>query len=143
MRVYLVLLLIILMPCGGSSQNKLDPQKGDAPLIRDVKFLLRQPQGISTGFSDKKSNRLGDSISVALLKIFTEEELRNPQIVSKFLPIIRASFLSPNLIPPKNRSPKFTLPLLIRLEKTTDDARLKREISDLMRFIRDQMTSKR
>jgi len=52
--------------------------------VRTVRNLLRESGGFSTGFSEKQSNRLGDRIAMALLEIYSEEEIVNPQNVRRF-----------------------------------------------------------
>jgi hypothetical protein len=142
MRVCLVLSCILICYSGGLAQTKIVIRNNDDPSVRAVKTLLLQPSGFSSGFSEKQADRLGDRVSVALLKIFTKEELRDPQNVMRFLPIIRSSFLYPKLIPAAYRKPKVTLPFLTRLEEQVSDAKLKGDIAELMQFIREQTKKK-
>ena len=142
MRLYVALSCILVWYSGGFAQSKIVIRNDDDPSVRAVKTLLQQPSGFSSGFSEKQENRLGDRVSVALLKIFSQEELRDPQNIRKFLPVIRSSFLNPKLIPAAYRKPKVTLPLLARLEGQVDDAKLKSDITELMQFIREQTTKK-
>jgi hypothetical protein len=114
----------------------------DDPSVRAVKTLLQQPSSFSSGFSEKQDNRLGDRAAAALLKIFTQEELKDPQNIRKFLPIIRSSFLYPKLTPAAYRKPKVTLPLLAQLEEQVRDAKLKDDIAELMQFVREQTKTK-
>jgi hypothetical protein len=69
---------VILAVTAAVAQKRVEEQKGDTPLVRVVKRLLALPPGFSSGFSEKQANRPGDRVSVALLKIYSEEELQNP-----------------------------------------------------------------
>lgn len=139
MRICVALLCLPLLFSSALAQNKLDEQKGDTPLVRQVKRLLRETPEFSTGFSEKQANRLGDKVAVALLQIYTKEELRDRENVRKFLPLIRSSFLSPNAIPARDRKPVTTLRLLVSLEKEERDPALRAEISELVAFIKGQV----
>lgn len=141
MRICLLLCSVILIFSTGIAQSKLDDRKGDTPLVRTVRSLLRQPAGFSSSFSEKQAHRLGDKVSLGLLKIYNEEELSNPQNISIFLPAIRASFLYPDLIAAGDRRPRVTLPLLARIGKKVGDPALKREIDTLINFIKEQSSS--
>jgi hypothetical protein len=110
--------------------------------VRTVEALLQQPSGFSSGFSEKTSARLGDRVSVALLKIFKNNELEDPDNIRRFLPIIRSAFLYPTLVPAQYRKPKVTLPLLARLERKVTDVELKRQLSEVATFVTEQTRPK-
>jgi hypothetical protein len=83
----------------------------------------------SSGLSIKDNSRLGDTVSVALLNLYSVQELRDYKNIRLFLPIIRAAF------PPKwegdrpcNREPKVTAVFLQWLYREVRDIRLRREI---------------
>src|SRR5882724_6472620 len=113
------------------SQTSNVPPKDRDPSVRAVEALLQQPSGFSSGFSEKQSDRLGDRVSIALLKIFKNNELEDPENIRRFLPIIRSAFLYPTLVPAQHRKPKVTLPLLARLERKVTDVELKHQISEV------------
>lgn len=128
MRIYFILSCVLFAASAFGGRQREDTYSIDV-----VKRLLIQPKGFSTGFAEKQANRLGDRVSIALLKIFTEEELMRPQNVAAFLPLIRSSFLSPNLISiEEDRKPDVTLFLLSHLERTVKSPSLGREISQLI-----------
>jgi hypothetical protein len=63
--------------------------------------------------------RLGDSVSIALLRILDEQELVDPKTVQTFLPLIRDSFSYPPIIALQvDKKPKVTLFLLKYLDQT-------------------------
>jgi hypothetical protein len=84
--------------------------------VEEVKQLLKQPHGFSSSFSEKQNQRLGDRVSIALIKMFTPEELANPENVKRFLPLIVEAFQSPAVAPPNDREPRVTELLLKFLE---------------------------
>jgi hypothetical protein len=100
---------------------------------------LQSPVLQATGFGEKQVNRLGDRVSIALIKILNEEDLRNPEEVRKILPLIRAAFVAPQIITvPEDKKPAVTLLLLNYLETTVQDGILKKEILDLKDFVREK-----
>lgn len=134
-----VLLLFLVNVAGQSITEKRD----DAYSVHLVGNLLRYPTQLGAGFAEKQVNRLGDRVSIALLKILAEEELSNPQKVRTFLPLIRSAFLYPSLISiTEDRKPKVTLFLLRHLENETRDARLKEEISQLIKFVKEKTATR-
>jgi len=134
---YTEYMVLITLSAGLAQTNPVTP-KGKDPSVRTVEDLLQQPSGFSSGFTEKQSDRLGDRVSIALLKIFNGNELEDPQNIRRFLPIIRSSFLYPNLIPTQYRKPNVTLPLLARLERRVADVKLKSEISAVAGFVKEQ-----
>jgi hypothetical protein len=107
--------------------------------IHLVRKLLQSPVLQATGFGEKQVNRLGDRVSIALIKILNEEDLRNPEEVRKILPLIRAAFVAPQIITvPEDKKPAVTLLLLNYLETTVQDGILKKEILDLKDFVREK-----
>jgi hypothetical protein len=111
-------------------------QTDDAYSIHLVENLLKYPTQLGTGFGEKQVNRLGDRVSIALLKILREDELSNPEKVRKLLPLVRTAFLNPKLISiTEDRKPKVTVFLLGYLRNKFKDPKLRQEISELMDFV--------
>lgn len=115
--------------------------KEDDPYsITIVKALLKQPPGFSSGISEKQTSRLGDRISIALLKIHSEKELKDPDRIRKFLPLIEECFQYPNLISiPEDQKPRVTLVLLRVLRMDARDENLKKEILRTEKSIRSRV----
>jgi hypothetical protein len=104
--------------------------------------LMKQPPGFSSGFAEKQFNRLGDRVSIALMKILDNTDFKDPQRVKSILPLIRASFLFPELIKyQEDRNPKVTLFMLQKIESDIEDAKLKSDITELMEFIKEKTAS--
>jgi hypothetical protein len=93
----------------------------------------------ATGTGEKHLNRLGDRVSIALIKILNEKDLSNPEEVRKILPLIRGAFVAPQIITiPEAKNPAVTLLLLSHLEITAQDGVLRKEIADLRAFIEER-----
>jgi hypothetical protein len=136
MRSWFLLACILLITISGSAQERDDPYS-----VQSVKILLQSPKDFSTGFSEKQVNRLGDRVSVALLKIFDSNEMTKTENIRTFLPLIRSSFSYPDLIAiPEDRTPKVTLFLLGCLEDKVEDGTLKAELLQLITFVKAKTT---
>ena len=115
MRRYFILVVATIALAGLPAF--LSGKQADADYsVTEVKELLKQPVGFSSSFSEKQIQRLGDRASIALMKIFSEDELTDPKNIKRFLPFIVDAFRNPNLIPIKDREPRVTLIFLKFLE---------------------------
>jgi hypothetical protein len=139
MKYYAMALCGLALLCGFVIDNK-GQEKADYYSIKSVRTLLNEESlGVKTGEGSKIRSRLGDKVSVALLKILSEDDLKNPQKIKMILPLIRSCFLYPNFIViPEDKSPKVTLFLLGYLETVAVDTALKNEISETMKFVKDK-----
>jgi hypothetical protein len=137
-RLVLIVSLILAAVSSAVSQAKPVQQKSEDPTVHLVKFLMQVPAGYSDGRIEGSSERLGDQVGTALLKIFKPQELEDPENIRKFLPVIHTAFEYPKLIPTRYRNPRVTLPLLERLERRVADAELKGEISSVAEFVKKQ-----
>jgi len=114
------------------------PQEGgDVYATRLVRNFLEYPAQLGSGFGEKQLNRLGDRVSIALLKILSEQEMRKPEEIRKMLPLIRGAFIAPQIIPVEgDRTPDVTLLLLNHLKDVVQDPALKSEVSEVETFVR-------
>lgn len=95
------------------------------------KFILSQ--------TAKSVARLGDCVSIALLKILENRDLTNPDKVRDFLPIVRDAFSHPEIISIEaDKNPKVTLFLLSYMLENTPDAQTQHEIQQAMDFVRNK-----
>lgn len=134
MRMRIAIFCVILSFSNGVAQVREDSYS-----IQLVKNLLQYPAQLGAGFSEKQVNRLGDKVSIALLKILDEQALSNPQQIRKFLPLIHTAFLAPQIITiAEDKKPAVTLFLLRYLEANAQDGNLKNEIAQLMGFIKEK-----
>lgn len=102
----------------------------DPYYLRVVKNALAMRSGnqiVIQSWSQKQLARLGDGVSIALLKILDEQDLANPQTIRAMLPIIRDSFVEPQFIAiEENRNPRITLFLLSCLQRSILDTPTRR-----------------
>jgi len=144
MRVEICFTLLLLATLGATAygQNQsINVQEAaeDGYSIPIVTNLLKSQTGLSTGFSEKQVNRLGDRVSIALLKILEETDFKDAQKVKSILPLIKASFLFPELIKYReDRNPKVTLFMLQKIESDIEDDKLKSDITELIEFIKEK-----
>jgi hypothetical protein len=126
------------------AQNAL-PDDPDGPYgIPTVKRTLDSQFPPPFGWyaaTEKPLNRLGDRASIALIKLLDDGDFKKSDKVTRALQIIRHSFLHPKLISMEDdRKPKFTLILLEHLDAVLQDPALKREVSEVRRFVVAQTT---
>ncbi len=133
MRAYVLIGLVVYTLTG----SPIPPQAGDdkeCDYIRIVTRALEERKiNLAAGITEKQNARLGDNVAVALLKLYSREELINPDNVRLYLPVIRNSF--PHFRSgekPCHRNPKVTLFLLQWLKGELEDRQLKEEVSQLI-----------
>jgi hypothetical protein len=135
----LFLLLSVFATSIGGQSEEADPYS-----IHFVQSSLRTASanpGVSISFIQNNLQRLGDSVSIALLKILDEQDLTNPKTVEAFLPLIRQSFSYPDIISPAiNKKPKVTRFLLKYLQHSISDAKTLQDIKEAVRFV-DEKTA--
>ncbi len=79
---------------------------------------------------------LGDGVSVALLKLLDDSDLKNPEKVRDFLPIIRDAFGQPQSIAIEaDKRPQVTTFLLNYVRQNISDTQVQSEIQQTMDFI--------
>jgi len=101
--------------------------------------LKLDSEGLKVGAVQKHLGRLGDRASVGLLKILDERSQVDPETATRFLPIIRAAFSSPQFITVReDMKPDVTFLLLEHIRRHTSEGSLKRKIDDLESFIANQ-----
>jgi hypothetical protein len=95
--------------------------------------------GARTSVVEKNIPRLGDRVSIALLKIFTGPELSNPETIRAVLPLLQQSFSEPQVISrDADKKPQVTLFLLNYLQQNAADKQTQQEIEKTIRFIREK-----
>ena len=131
--------LLVCLPTVAQDARRDD----DVYSIRLVRESVKNPalaRGVS--FTEKQLNRLGDRVSVALLKIYDADELKEPANIRRYLPVVRAAFAAPRIVPfAEDRKPKVTMFLLTHLEAGVGDTQLKAQISDTIRYVKEQTSN--
>jgi hypothetical protein len=137
--------LLFAFSAGVCAQGALPDDVNGPYGIPAVKRALEDqfpPPSAWYGVTEKHLNRLGDRSSIALIKLLNDEDLRNPKTVIRVLQIVRHSFLYPKMITMEDdRTPKFTLIFLEHLDAVLQDPALKREVSEVRRFVVAQTTN--
>ncbi len=130
LRIHILALSCALAVVGLYSRPQDDPY-GLVPVRQATQG------GLWTGFLEKQIDRLGDRIGIALLKIYSLDELGREALAKAYLPVIRAAFSYPHLIArPEDRKPDVTLLLLQSLPKDDWSDDLKKEASELILFLK-------
>ena len=108
-------------------------------LVQNVLELRSGERIIVHSWDQKRLARLGDGIGIALLKILTDDDLRNPLKVKTILPVVRDSFVDPDLIAvDSDRQPNVTLFLLRDLSENTSDGETRAQIEDTSEFVKEK-----
>lgn len=145
MRKYNVLFFIfaICFCTIGQSAQVNEQDDSDTYSINTVKFLIKERNlGLESGFGSKSKHRLGDKISIALMKIFSENDFRDTQKVKLLLPLIQSCFDYPGLIEvPEDKKPKVTLVFLSYLESLATDSLMKREINETINIVKEKTSA--
>jgi len=140
---YLILLLCTTLICVGPVGGQIESD--DPYSMTFVQTNLRiasATPGLIVGAVVKNWQRLGDGVSIALLKILDEEDFRNPKTVESFLPLIRQSFSYPPIVSVDvNKKPKVTMFLLRHLEQNVSDAQTRRDIQETIQYVEHQTAS--
>jgi hypothetical protein len=83
--------------------------------------------------------RMGDRVSIALIKDLNETDLVDPRKVEEFLPIIRDCFSQPRQIQLEmDKKPKVTLFLLRYVRQNVYDPQVQRDLDQTIRFVIDK-----
>jgi hypothetical protein len=133
----LILFCCAILMCAASSRGQSDEHDSYS-----ISIVESASQGTSLSQPQKNLLRLGDATSIAIVKLLSEGDLSNPQIVESFLPVIRQSFSYPQLISVDvDKRPKVTLFLLKYLEQQNiPDAQTQRDIEETIKFVKDKTT---
>jgi hypothetical protein len=141
MRI-IVTILVALLPLVCSLDAQSDSSDPDS--VNIVSFELKMNSGgrrVIHSWSQKRLVQLGDRVSIALLKILDDTDLKNPATVRDFLPIIRSSFSAPQFVSiESDRKPRVTLLFLEHLQQNIDDAEVRQEIQQTVEFIKAKAT---
>jgi hypothetical protein len=88
---------------------------------------------------EKQLQRRGDAVSVALLKILDDRDLKEDRTVEAVLDLVRQAFSSPKLISlEEDKKPKVTMFLLKYLQRSISDAKTLQDIEETVRFVNEK-----
>jgi hypothetical protein len=139
MRLMTTTLTVLLLLVGwlNAESNSSDPDSLDA--VRVELQLNSGGRRVTHSWSQKRLVLLGDRMSIAIVKILDEQDLKNPGNVSSFLPLIRTSFSNPQFVSiESDKEPKVTFLLLQYLRQNVEDAQVQQEIEQTIEFVREK-----
>ncbi len=123
--------LCLALTCGLHAQPQRDFY-GLAP----VRAAMKAPE-LSVSFIERQIYRMGDGIGIALLKLYSLDELRDEKLAKAYLPLIRMAFSDPVAVTvPENRKADVTLLLLATLPTDNWSPDLQREADELISFLK-------
>jgi hypothetical protein len=143
MRILILICCLFLTASFAFAQNRTEETDGDTYSVRFIRDAVKNPNFVlGVSFTEKRINRMGDGISIALVKIYDVDELKNPQNIKNYLPLMEAAFVAPRIVTiAEDKNPKVTMFLLRFLQTEVSDAGLKAKIADTIKYIEKQ-TSK-
>jgi hypothetical protein len=131
MRLFLLVCCAILA-FAGALQGQ--PDESSAYSISIVKFALQMRSGgqwVIFSPTQRSLARLGDGVSIALLKLIEEQDLTSRDTARALLSIIRDAFEQPQLIEiDVDKEPKVTLFLLRYMQLRVSDSEVRRDIQE-------------
>jgi hypothetical protein len=90
----------------------------------------------------KDFQRLGDGVSIALLKILEDQDLKDPKTIQACLSLVHDSFSYPPIISIHiNKKPKVTMFLLNYLKQNASDPQTKQDIEKTIQYVDQQAAS--
>jgi len=134
-RIVLRVLPALLLLAGAAhGQSMTDPYSLN--LVSTELKVNSSGRRVIRSWSQKRLVELGDGVSVALLKLVADSDLRDPEKVGDILPIIRDAFSQPELIAIEvDKKPTVTVFLLNYIRQNIADSRTQSEIRTTMDFI--------
>jgi hypothetical protein len=140
MKRHIVAAIFLVFLC-----SSVEGQNPDATNPYSLNFVRSELQGHSgsiqyeSGYTAKNMYRLGDGVSVALLKILDDSELASLEKIRMILPIIRQAFSHPELINIQvDRDPRVTEFLLKDLQRNISDPTVRSQIGQTLEYVRKQ-----
>jgi hypothetical protein len=135
-----LMLLLVSVPVWGQKSSC------DRTCLENVKTIIKDSsysKGYPSSWIKKANLRLGDSVAIALRKIYRGHQLYAPKNIREFLPVIKMSFCSPDDISnSQDKNPSRTLSLLREIKAKTNKVQLRNEISITEGFVKERVKSK-
>jgi len=134
MRVYFAVLFGLVFSFSAYSQSASDEYS-----VEFIRTLL-QSHYVASGFVGKRFEKMGDSVSIALMKVLEDQDLKDSIKIEYILEfIIKSSFSAPHLISiEEDKSPQASLILLKYLEKNIRDPKIKLEVIQSLKYVKKQ-----
>jgi hypothetical protein len=140
----IALLSVVVLTTMLIAQSDGMEEKDTAYPLSIVGFELKMNSGgrrVQHSWSQKRLAQLGDGASIALIKILAPSELKNPERIAEYMPVIRAAFAQPDAIALEvNKDPKVTLFLLGWVRQNVSDPAAQQLTQETEEFVRRQAT---
>ncbi|MGB2628731.1 MAG: hypothetical protein WAK20_18245 [Candidatus Acidiferrum sp.] len=121
-------LLLSAMAASLSPQSDSQDPYGINLVSTELK-MNENGQRVINSWSEKNLARLGDRVSIAILKILEPRELQDPEKVKTCLLVIREAFAQPQFISPEtDKQPKVTLFLIEYWKQNVHDSSVEADI---------------
>ena len=131
--ILLLLAILCLFPFLLVSQSE-DADPYSVHLVRMA--METRSKGVFIAKVQTHLARMGDQVSIALIKDLNETDLVDPHKVEEYLPLIRDCFSDPQQIELEiDRKPRVTLFLLRYVRQAVYDPQVQRDLDDTMRFV--------
>jgi len=134
------MLILLVMACSSSSRSPSQSEEFDPYSVHLLQAAMKtRSEGLFIGTLQKHMARMGDKVSIALLKHLSESELLDPNKVEEYLPIIQDSFSQPQFIEVEiDKQPKVTMFLLKYVRRGILDSRVQQDIDNAIRFVEEK-----
>jgi hypothetical protein len=136
------MLILLVMACSSfsSSRSPSQSEESDPYSVHLLQAAMKtRSEGLFIGTLQKHMARMGDKVSIALLKHLSESELLDPNKVEEYLPIIQDSFSQPQFIEVEiDKQPKVTMFLLKYVRRGVLDSRVQQDIDNTIRFVEEK-----
>jgi hypothetical protein len=139
MRVITLICCAVLLLAGSLGGQSEEDDYYSVRVVTDALKMRSGGQRIVHSWTQKYLARLGDRVSIALLKLLNEHDLENPETVKSFLPVIRDAFDQMESISVgEDKEPKVTLFLLSALDRKIGDPEAQQEIRQTIAFVKEK-----
>ena len=139
------MLILLVMACSSFSSylSLSQSEESDPYSVQLLRVAMKtRSEGIFIAKVQTHMARMGDKVSIALLKDLSEAELLDRNKVEEYLPIIQESFSQPQFIEVEiDKQPKVTMFLLKYVRQGVLDARVQQDVDNTIRFV-EEKTSK-
>lgn len=143
MKAMSLFIIFAALASAGGSAGKEPGDDYSINLVRAALKLNKMYERVVISPLQRNVYRLGDRVSIAILKIFDDQQLSDPATVESFLPLIRESFARPELIENEtDKAPRITSLLLRILLESKPTARLDGEIRRTIEIVQLQAGKK-
>jgi hypothetical protein len=134
--IFLLLAILCFFPLLSVSQS----EDADPYSVRLVRMATHSHfKGVIIAKVQTHIARMGDQVSIALLKDLSDADLVDPQKVEEFLPVIRDCFSQPQQIELDiDKKPRITLFLLRYVRQAVHDPQVQRDLDETIRFVIDK-----